>query len=291
MSEGSGGEFIRDVAAREDIEAFVGVYDVFSAAITARRFDNLFLSGFGFAASHYGLPDRGFISWSDMVEYTRRIRAVLPRPRLLVDIDDGYGDADVACHVVGLLAAAGATGFVLEDQRRPRRCGHYSGKQLLELDEFLPKLERVLAQRGDCFVVARTDATEPDDVLRRARAFADAGADAVLVDGVPDLGVVAELRRAIDRPLVVNQLAGGRTPSYSLGELRDAGASFVIYSTPSLFAAQAAMEAALDSLKARDGRLGGPARALTSPSAPSCSTRSSHKETSGEFGRRVARVC
>ena len=241
-----------------EVTPFIGVYDVFSAAIAAKRFDNLFLSGFGFAASHYGLPDRGFIAWSDMVDFVRRVRSVLPRPRLLVDIDDGYGDADVACHVVRLLNAAGATGFVLEDQRRPRRCGHYEGKQLLELDEFLPKLERVLAARDTSFLVARTDAAETEDIFRRARAFADAGADAVLVDAIPDLGVVKELRREIGRPLVVNQIAGGRTPSYTLGELGAAGASFVIYSTPCLFAAQAAVEEALDSLEIRDGRLGGP---------------------------------
>lgn len=258
MSDGSGARSLREGAKRGEIKAFIGVYDVFSAAIAARRYDALFLSGFSFAASHYGLPDRGFIAWSDMVEFARRIRAVLPGPHLLVDIDDGYGDADVACHVVRLLKEAGATGFVLEDQRRPRRCGHYEGKQLLELEEFLPKLEQVLAARADCLLVARTDATESEEIFRRARAFADLGADAVLVDGIPDLGVVKELRREVGCPLVVNQIAGGHTPSYTLGELDAAGASFVIYSTPCLFAAQTAVEEALASLDARDGRLDGP---------------------------------
>src|SRR5438552_3592716 len=97
--------------------SFLGVYDVFSASIAARYSKHLFLSGFGFAASHYGLPDIGFIAWSDMVDFVHRVRTVLPQHRLLVDIDDGYGDAEVACHVVSQLERAGASGIVLEDQR------------------------------------------------------------------------------------------------------------------------------------------------------------------------------
>ena len=59
---------------------------------------------------------------------------------LLVDIDDGYCDPEVACHVVSVLEASGASGVVLEDQKRPRRCGHFDGKQIMELDEYLAKI-------------------------------------------------------------------------------------------------------------------------------------------------------
>jgi 2-methylisocitrate lyase-like PEP mutase family enzyme len=93
---------------------FIGVYDVFSATLAGRHFDSLFVSGFGFAASHYGLPDIGFITWTDIVDYVQRLRTVLPFHHLLVDIDDGYCDPEVACHVVSVLEAAGASGVVLE---------------------------------------------------------------------------------------------------------------------------------------------------------------------------------
>ena len=69
---------------------------------------------------------------------------MLPEHHLLVDIDDGYGDPEVACHVVRIDGICRCLGVVLEDQRRPRRCGHFDGKQLLDLDEYLVKLERVL---------------------------------------------------------------------------------------------------------------------------------------------------
>jgi len=255
----SPGSALREEIQARDLIPFIGVYDVFSASIAARQYDALFVSGFGFAASHYGLPDVGFIAWPDMVDFVRRLRTVLPRHQLLVDIDDGYCDIEVACHVTSLLEHAGASGIVLEDQRRPRRCGHFEGKQLLELDEFMPKLERVLATRSDLVVVARTDASDPDEAARRIRAFAGAGADAVLVDGVRDLEVVRWLAGQVPCPFTFNQIAGGKSVPCSATELRDAGVSLVIYSTPCLFAAQRAMEVALQDLAARDGRLAQPA--------------------------------
>ncbi|HEV2641560.1 MAG TPA: isocitrate lyase/PEP mutase family protein [Candidatus Elarobacter sp.] len=249
------GTALRHAITQRAVTPFIGVYDVFSASIAAQHYDALFVSGFGFAASHYGLPDIGFIAWPDIVAFVERVRTVLPGHHLLVDIDDGYCDPDVACHVVSLLERAGASGVVLEDQRRPRRCGHFDGKQLLELDEFIQKLERVLATRRDLFVVARTDASDVDDIFARLRAFVDAGADAVLVDGIRDLDVLRSLRRDIDLPIAFNQIAGGKSRPCTTTELVDAGATMIIYSTPCLFAAQQAMDVALRDLAARDGLL------------------------------------
>lgn len=228
---------------------------MFSATVAARYYDHVFLSGFGFAASYYGLPDIGFISWSDMASYVQRLRLVLPQVHLLVDVDDGYADTEVACHVAALMEAVGASGIILEDQARPRKCGHYAGKQLMRLADFMEKLERVLAARRDLFVVARTDAHDAVDMLERITAFAVAGADAVLVDALPFLDTLRALQARVDRPLVCNQLAGGRSPAWSLTELGEAGAKLVLYSTPCLFAAQEAMEDSLAMLKAADGRL------------------------------------
>jgi len=232
---------------------FIGVYDVFSASIAARYFKGIFVSGFSFAASHYGLPDIGFIAWSDILGFVQRLRAVLPDNYLLVDLDDGYADVELARHVAAHLEHAGAAGIVLEDQRRPRKCGHLEGKRLLDLDEYLEKLDSVLAGRRDLMVVARTDASEPEEVFRRARSFADAGADAVLVDAVGNIEMVAELRRALDCPLAINQIGGGKTPLWNIEELEEAGASIVLYSTPCLFAAQRAVERTLDGLRAEQG--------------------------------------
>lgn len=246
---------LREEVSNRDIMPFIGVYDVFSATIAAQHYDALFISGFGFAASYYGLPDIGFITWTDITAFVHRIRTVLPNVHLLVDIDDGYCDTEVACHTVSVLETMGASGVVLEDQKRPRRCGHFDGKLLMDVDDYVNKLEQVLATRRELFVVARTDARDPDDIFRRVDAYAAAGADAILVDGLRDLGILSEVKSHVDVPVVFNQIAGGKSPLCSLTELCAAGASMVIYSTPCLFPAQEAIHNAMLTLRERDGRL------------------------------------
>ncbi|MEU0939435.1 isocitrate lyase/PEP mutase family protein [Embleya sp. NPDC059213] len=250
------GSALRDDLARAETTPLVGIHDMYSASLAARHFDGFFVSGFGFAASYYGLPDIGFIAWPDMVAFVERLRLAFPRQHLLVDIDDGYGDPEVACHVVQRLARAGASGVILEDQMRPRRCGHADGKLVLPLSEYLDKLAQVLDSRGDLVVVARTDATEPDDILRRAKALAKTDADLVLVDGVRSVEWIRRIRTAVgDKPLLFNQIAGGKSPRLTLTELAELGVDAAIYSTPCLFAAHTAIDTALTELIRADGRL------------------------------------
>jgi 2-methylisocitrate lyase-like PEP mutase family enzyme len=249
------GTRLRQVMNTDAVTPLIGVYDTFSASIAGRHFQGIFVSGFSFAASHYGMPDIGFITWTDMLAFVQRLRAVLPHHHIVVDIDDGYCDTEVACHMTRQLAKIGASAVILEDQQRPRKCGHLDGKQTMELDAFLDKLTKVLACRGEMLVVARTDACEANEALRRAEAFAQAGADAILIEAVKSLSALTEVKRRVKLPLVFNQMAGGKSPPATFTELRAAGVSLVNYSTPCLFAAQTAIDAGMQALLALDGRL------------------------------------
>ncbi|RSS81932.1 oxaloacetate decarboxylase [Streptomyces sp. WAC06614] len=250
------GNTLRAAIAEPGTTPLIGVYDMYSASVAAGHYDGMFVSGFGFAASYYGLPDIGFIAWPDMLGFVQRLRGAFPRHHLLVDIDDGYVDPEVACHVVEGLERIGASGVILEDQKRPRRCGHADGKLVLPLAEYLEKLDMVLATRKDLVVVARTDATDEADILRRAEALAATDADVVLVDGVRSVEWIRRIREVVDgKPLLFNQIAGGKSPRLSLTELGELGIDVAIYSTPCLFAAHEAMDAALGELKRADGRL------------------------------------
>jgi 2-methylisocitrate lyase-like PEP mutase family enzyme len=250
------GKKLRERIAGPGTTPLIGVYDMYSASIAAQHYDGMFVSGFGFAASYYGLPDIGFIAWPDMVAFVQRLRGAFPHHHLLVDIDDGYVDPEVACHVVEGLERIGASGVILEDQKRPRRCGHADGKQVLPLEEYLDKLHQILETRKDLVVVARTDATDEHDILHRAERLAATDADVVLVDGVRSVEWIERIRKVVeDKPLLFNQIAGGRSPRLSLGELSALGVDVAIYSTPCLFAAHEAMDSALARLKAADGRL------------------------------------
>lgn len=275
------GRRLREDIARTGTTPLIGVYDMYSASIAAEHYDGMFVSGFGFAASYYGLPDIGFIAWPDMLSFVERLRGAFPRHHLLVDIDDGYVDPEVACHVVRRLERTGASGVILEDQKRPRRCGHADGKLVLPLDEYLEKLNLVLENRTDLVVVARTDATEEQDILRRARALAETDADVVLVDGVRSEEWIRRVRRVVgDKPLLFNQIAGGKSPRLSLSELGALGVDVAIYSTPCLFAAHRAMEEALAGLKVDDGRL---------PAAPANGRPVGVRESTELLERNIAR--
>ena len=161
------GQLLREeLAGGAVIEPFLGVYDCFSASIAAGFSTNLFLSGFGFSAAYYGLPDVGYITWTDMVGAAWRIRQILPGHKLLVDIDDGYVDIHTTLHTAKQLERMGTAMVMLEDQSRPRRCGHVDGKQLVALPAYMEKLNAMLAQREDICVLARTDASG-DEIFRR----------------------------------------------------------------------------------------------------------------------------
>ena len=163
------GDALRDEVHSDSITPLIGIFDMYSASLAAQHYGGMFVSGFGFAASYYGLPDIGFIAWPDMVGFVQRLRLAFPQQHLLVDIDDGYVDPEVACHVVEHLERIGASGVILEEQTRPRRCGHVTGKQILPIEECLEKLNLVLQDRSELVVGARTDATEESEILREPR--------------------------------------------------------------------------------------------------------------------------
>jgi len=245
------GIHFRDRLKNGKLLQLIGVYDVFSALIAARRFEGIFLSGFSFAASTYGLPDVGFVNWRDILDFAFRVRHVLPDKHILVDVDDGFGDEVIAANTVSALEKSGLSAVMMEDQKRPRRCGHYEGKQILPVEEYLIKLQNVLGKHESIFVIARTDAVDPREGLKRAVAYRDAGADGVMVEAVRDLDVIKELSREVDCPVMVNQILGGKSPAWSTDELTDAGVSIVIYSAPCLFAAQNGIEDYLDRMVAQ----------------------------------------
>ena len=250
------GDALRTEVQNEGTTPLIGIFDMYSASLAAKHYGGMFVSGFGFAASYYGLPDIGFIAWPDMVSFVQRLRLAFPQQHLLVDIDDGYVDPEVACHVVENLERIGASGVILEDQQRPRRCGHVSGKQILPIEQYLEKLNMVLQTRTELLVVARTDATQEREILRRAEVLAATDADVLLVDGVRSVEWIRKVRSVVGRkPLLFNQIAGGLSPRLSLTELEELGINVAIYSTPCLFAAHTAMDHALIELRANDGRL------------------------------------
>lgn len=167
------------IAFRERIKSnrileMVGIYDAFSALLASQYFDGIFCSGYSLAASTYGLPDIGFITWRDSVDFSRRLRHLLPNVHIMTDIDDGFGDKIVAGHTVRCLERDGISAVMLEDQKRPRRCGHIDGKKLLPIEDYLDKLKYVRENTSDqIFIIARTDEQDPGEGIRRVVSYAE----------------------------------------------------------------------------------------------------------------------
>lgn len=241
----AGNQFRQRIRTKQ-VLPLIGVYDVFSAQIAATRFEGVFCSGYSYAASAYGLPDVGYVNWRDMTDFATKIRHAIPHTHILVDVDDGFGDEVVAANTIRVLESNGLSAVMMEDQKRPRRCGHFEGKEILPVSEYLTKLARVLQTRVSIFVIARTDASDPSEGIERAVAYAEAGADAVMVEAIRDLETISKLRSHISVPIMVNQLHGGKSPNWRFDEIEDAGGSIVICSTPCLFAAQHGIERYLD---------------------------------------------
>jgi 2,3-dimethylmalate lyase len=261
---------LRELLSRPEPLLAPGAYDALSARLVEQAgFDVVYMTGFGTTASLIGRPDVGLLAGTEMADNARRIAAAVDVP-VIADADTGYGNAINVVRTVQLYEQAGIAGLQLEDQVMPKRCGHMSGKAVIETGEMVGKIRAAVAARcdPDLVVIARTDAVAVhgvDEALSRARAYADAGADLLFVEAPTseeDIArVAAELRGVA--PLVFNWAEGGRTPPLPLDRIAELGFTLVIYPIGTLLAATAAIRAELATLR-RDGV---PTAAL--PSLPS----------------------
>jgi 2-methylisocitrate lyase-like PEP mutase family enzyme len=185
------------------------VYDALQAKIAERvGFAAVYMTGFGTAAAR-GFPDLGLLTMTEMVENVRAISRSVKIP-LICDADTGYGNPVNVWRTVREYEAAGAAGLHIEDQVWPKRCGFLAGKQVIPIGEMVPKVRAACDARSnpDTVIISRTDALAVngwEDVVRRANAYSEAGADLIFVDGIrslEDLSQYADRLSAL--PLVYN---------------------------------------------------------------------------------------
>lgn len=226
-------------------------------ALTARIVEDLgfsavYLTGAGLANTHLGLPDIGLSTATDVAEMATRISDVCSLP-LVVDIDTGFGNAINAYHTVQMMERAGAAALQIEDQVFPKKCGHFSGKTVIPINEMLSKLHACLDARRDpnTLIIARTDSLAIEGIagaIDRAEAMGEAGADIIFVEAPTTGGDLRRIGR-LPTPQVVNVVMGGHTPMLSLDELRSAGFSLVLYANAALQASMKAMQEVLGVLR------------------------------------------
>jgi methylisocitrate lyase len=250
----SAGRRLRHAFERQAIP-IPGVFNALVARMAERLgFEAVYLSGAALSASA-GLPDIGLVSVTEFVDAARSITQACPVP-LLCDADTGFGEALNVERTVRLFESAGAAGIHLEDQQMPKRCGHLSGKQLVDAEAMAAKLRAAVAARRDpdFLIVARTDARGVsgfDDAVRRALLYRQAGADAIFPEALESEAEFRTFARAVSGPLLANMTEFGKGPILDLDTLAGMGYRMILYPVSALRSALRAAEATLQEIRSK----------------------------------------
>lgn len=223
-----------------------GVFDMVSLRLAdSVGFDALYMTGYGTVASHLGLPDAGLATYSDMLGRVTAM-AGMARTPLIADADTGYGGLLNMRHTVRGYEAAGAAAIQLEDQEFPKKCGHTPGRRVIAMEDMVRKIRVAVDARSspDFLIIARTDARTElglDEALRRAEAYARAGADILFVESPESQEEMRRIGSAFHLPLVANMVERGRTPVLTRPELEAMGYKIAIFPVTALLAAVKSM--------------------------------------------------
>src|SRR5438128_9207345 len=189
-------------------------HDALTAKLIERAgFSAYQVGGFALAGARHGLPDIDLTRFAEQAAGVRDIVAACSLP-VLVDADDGYGDAKNVTHTVRFYEAMGVSALFIEDQVSPKRCGHMAGKEVVPAEIMVQRLDAALAARrsSDFFIVARTDALAVeglDAALRRGERYLKAGADGLYVEAPTRVGQSQQIGAAFKRVWQMTNLLAG----------------------------------------------------------------------------------
>lgn len=232
----------------------VGTVNAYSALLAEKAgFRAIYLSGAGVANASYGVPDLAITSLNDVCEDVRRITGATDLP-LLVDADTGFGAAFMMARTVRDLTRSGAAGMHIEDQVQVKRCGHRPGKALVSSEEMADRIRAAVdAREDDRFVImARTDAHAVEGqsaAVERAQAYREAGADMIFAEALTTLDEYREFTAAVEVPVLANITEFGKTPLFTLEELKNAGVALALYPLSAFRAMSAAAVKVYDAVR------------------------------------------
>lgn len=256
-----GQEALTDPGARlrrlwevRNIVVMPGVFNALLARLVQfEGFEALYISGAGVTNTLMGLPDHAFISLPEMAQVCGYITRAVNIPAV-ADADTGYGEALQVAYAVRTLERAGLAGIHLEDQVSPKRCGHLEGKAVIPKEAMVAKIRAAVNAREspNFVIIARTDARAVEGLeaaIDRARAYLDAGADAIFPEALQTPDEFEAFARAIPAPLMANMTEFGKTPYLTVNEFAQLGYKMVIFPMTCLRVMMKAAERALETLK------------------------------------------
>lgn len=254
----SAGRAFRDAVQSESPLQLVGAINANHALLAKRAgYKAIYLSGGGVAAGSLGIPDLGISTLDDVLTDVRRITDVCDLP-LLVDADIGFGpSAFNVVRTVKSLIKAGAAGMHIEDQVGAKRCGHRPNKEIVSKQEMVDRIKAAVDARTDenFVVMARTDALAVEGLesaLDRAQAYIDAGADMLFPEAITKLAMYRLFTDKISVPVLANITEFGKTPLFTLDELRSVNIAIALYPLTAFRAMNKAAENVYNTLR-REG--------------------------------------
>ena len=232
----SAGKKFRQALAEETPLQIVGTINAYQALQATRvGYKAIYLSGGGIANASYGLPDLGMTMIEDVCIDIRRVTSICDTP-VIVDADTGWGHAFNVARTVKEFIRSGAAGLHIEDQVAAKRCGHRPGKELVSTEEMCDRVRAAVDAKmsldPDFYIIARTDAHASegqDAAVARAKAYVEAGADAIFAEAVHTLKEYKEFCDQMTVPVLANITEFGATPYFTTKELGDVGIEMVLY--------------------------------------------------------------
>ncbi|RXJ87775.1 methylisocitrate lyase [Arcobacter sp. CECT 8985] len=232
----SAGKKFREALKEETPLQIVGTINAYQALQATRvGFKAIYISGGGVANASYGLPDLGMTMIEDVCIDIRRITSICDTP-LIVDADTGWGHAFNVARTVKEFIRAGAAGLHIEDQVAAKRCGHRPNKELVSTQEMCDRITAAVDAKKDLdpdfYIIARTDAHASEgqeSAIARAKAYVEAGADAIFAEAIHTLKEYQEFTNAINVPVLANITEFGATPMFTVEELGSVGIDMVLY--------------------------------------------------------------
>ena len=231
--DSAGARLWRAVEEEQPLQV-VGTINAYTALLAERAgYRAIYLSGAGVANASFGLPDLAMTTLNDVCEDIRRISYATDLP-LLVDADTGWGSAFMIGRTVREMIRAGAAGCHIEDQVAVKRCGHRPGKALVEPAEMVDRIKAAADGRSDprFVIMARTDAHAVEGqqaALDRAAAYVEAGADMIFAEALTTVEEYRQFTSAVGVPVLANLTEFGKTPLFTLDEMRAAGVRLALY--------------------------------------------------------------
>jgi methylisocitrate lyase len=231
----SAGQKFREALRQEKPLQIVGTINAHHALMAKRvGYRAIYLSGGGVAAGSLGMPDLGISNLDDVLIDIRRITDVCDLP-LLVDVDTGFGaSAFNVARTTRSLIKAGAAAMHMEDQVGAKRCGHRPGKELVSTQEMADRIKSAVDARTDAgfVVMARTDSLANEGLekaIERAVRYVEAGADMIFPEAITDLPMYRKFADAVKVPILANITEFGKSPLFTVDELRSANVAMVLY--------------------------------------------------------------